>query len=54
MRYEFVSTATMKAYTVWRVLDKNGKVVKIHKPSGKLVTFEVGFTNFGIVSNRCW
>lgn len=54
MRYEFVSTATMKAYTVWRVLNKNGKVVTVHKPSGKLVTSKVGFTNFGIITNKCW
>lgn len=54
MRYEFVTTVQMKAYSIAWVLNKQGRVVKVLLPSGKVVVPNVGNTGFGIISNKCW
>lgn len=54
MRYEFITTPQMKAYGIAWVLNKQGKVVKVWQPSGKVVVPNVGNTGFGVISNKCW
>ena len=54
MKYVFVTNELLKAYVTTRTLNRQGKVVDLLKPAGKLVTSVVGNTKFGIVTNRCW
>lgn len=54
MRYEFKLTEYMRPYCYMLTRCANGRVQRVAKRCGKLVTNKVGNTKFGFVSNKCW